>query len=207
MKESKGGTSVDKLRVLVFVEDIAQENLITRLFVRISEESGLSAERLDVRAAYSRGGGSIKALKDYLRDYSLETAADCFVLGSDGNCKGFVEKRSILEKNLKKFGALDRTILAIPDPHIERWYLLDAHALSEAVGDSIGNYSPKHKCDKGHYKKLLKEAIQSTGVEPLQGGAEYGQDVGDQIDLYRASKSDVGFKYFVDEVKSWAAMR
>lgn len=197
---------MDKLKVLIFVEDVAQENLIRTLFCRIAEESGLDSVRLDVQVPYSRGGASIKALKDYLNDYPNDTV-DCFVLGSDGNCKGFTKKKQILEKNLQKYGALDRTILAIPDPHIERWYVVDPQALSEAVGSSIGNYSPKHKCDKGHYKKILKEAILSADVEPLQGGAEYGQDIGEVLDLYKSCKEDSGFKFFFEQVKAWAAAR
>ncbi len=206
MKKSKGGTLVDKLKVLIFVEDVAQENLIRTLFCRIAGESGLGSTRLDVQVPYSRGGASIKALKVYLDDYPIDTV-DCFVLGSDGNCKGFAKKKQLLEKNLQKYGALDRTILAIPDPHIERWYVIDPGALSEAVGASIGNYSPKHKCDKGHYKKILKEAIFSADVEPLQGGAEYGQDVGEILDIYKACKEDAGFKSFFEQVKAWAAAR
>ena len=91
MRRSKGGTSVDKLKVLIFVEDVAQENLIRTLFCRIAEQSGLELDRLDVQVPYSRGGASIKALKDYLGDYAIDTV-DCFVLGSDGNCKGFAKK-------------------------------------------------------------------------------------------------------------------
>jgi hypothetical protein len=207
MKKSKGEISVDKLKVLIFVGDVAQENLIKALFVRVARESGLDLSRLEVQSPYSRGGGSIMALKDYINDYGMETAADCFVLGSDGNCNGFVEKRKMLEKNLKKSNALDRTILAIPDPHIERWYLIDSSALSYAVGCPVGNYSPKQKCDKGHYKNLLREAIQSVGVEPLQGGAEYGSEVGTNIDIFKASREDSGFKFFIQQVKDWASRK
>ena len=198
---------MDKLKVLIFVEDVAQENLIRKLFFRIAKESGLDPERLDVSVPYSRGGASIQALKRYLNDYSIESDVDCFVLGSDGNCNGFTEKKRTLQKNLEKFGALDRTILAIPDPHIERWYVIDPKALSKAVGATIRNNSPKHKCDKGHYKKILQKAILSANVEPLQGGAEYGQDVGEHLDFYKISKEDSGFRFFVEQVKAWVSER
>ena len=91
---------MDKLKVKIFVEDLAQENIMKCLFTRICEDAGLPADRLDVEVPYSRGGGSIAALKGYLDDYG-ESAADCFVLGSDGNCKGFVAKRKILESHLR----------------------------------------------------------------------------------------------------------
>jgi len=44
-------------------------------------------------------------------------------------------------------------------------------------------------------------------VEPLQGGAEYGQDVGEILDIYKACKEDAGFKSFFEQVKAWAAAR
>lgn len=174
-----------------------------RLFVRVCEDAGLPADRLDVDVPYSRGGGSIAALKAYLEDYG-DSAADCFVLGSDGNCKGFVAKRKQLEKPFKGEPFAQNLIYAVPDPHVERWYLVDETALSQAVGSTVAGHPPRHKCDKNHYKNLLKNAISSAGVIPLQGGAEYGDDVAFCVDLYKAGKQDQGFKAFCDDVKAWA---
>jgi hypothetical protein len=204
MIELKGVISVDKLKVRIFVEDIAQETIIKRIFIRLCEENGLDSNRLDVEVPYSKGGGSIKAMSDYLKDFGEDNAGDCFVLGSDGNCKGFTKKRNMLEKNVKQSHLLDKTIFAIPDPHIERWYLVDENALSNAVGERVAGNPPGHKCDKGFYKNLLKSSISKTGVIPMQGGAEFGADVGNLMDFYKAGKQDQGLKYFVESVRNWA---
>ena len=204
MNELKGVISVGKYKVLFFVEDNAQEQIIPGLFIRIASNHGIARGDLDIHVPSSRGGGSIKALKEYLKDYGDELVADCIVLGSDGNCKGLNEKRKQLEKNLQKVECDFTLILTIPDPHIEHWYLLDSNALSLAVGESVTDHAPRKKCEKNHYKTLLKDAIQSSGVIPLQGGAEYGSEIANEINLYKASKAEQGFAFFEEQVKSWA---
>ena len=193
-----------KYKILFFVEDNAQEQILPGLFVRIAEGQGIPHGGLDIQIPYSSGGGSIKALKDYARDYGKDNLADCIVLGSDGNCNGLNKKRQSLEKNLRPLDLPQTIILAIPNPHIERWYMLDSKALSEAVGESVMDHAPRQKCEKGHYKQLLKDAIQSAGVVPLQGGAEYGGEIAKSLDLYKVSKSEPGFAYFEEQVRAWA---
>ena len=95
-------------------------------------------------------------------------------------------------------------IYSVPDPHVERWYLVDEAALSKAVGCTVAGHPPQHKCDKNHYKNLLTKTISNAGVTPLQGGAEYGDDVGLCVDLYKAGKQDQGFKAFCDDVRAGA---
>lgn len=186
-----------------FLEDNAQEQIVPELFCRIAHEQGVARERLDVKVPYSRGGGSIKAMRKYLEDYPDLTAA-AVVLGSDGNCKGFAEKRKMLYKNCQDLQKSASIIFAIPDPHIERWYLLDANALSAAVGERVADHAPARKCAKDYYKCLLRDAIFGAGVIPLQGGAEYGVEIARVLDLYKASKGEPGLKAFVTSVQRWA---
>lgn len=196
---------MDKAKVLFFLEDNAQEQIIPHIFQRIVFEKGIPRERLDVSVLYSRGGGSIGALKGFFADQKDHFQPSGIVLGSDGNCKGYAAKRKMIEKNLKGLGIPVAPILAIPDPHIERWYLLDHKALSKAVGESIADHAPDKKCDKGRYKSILKHAVESAGIISLQGGAEYGRDVAQSMNLYNACKEDAGLKYFTQQVKDWTA--
>jgi hypothetical protein len=91
----------------------------------------------------------------------------------------------------------------VPDPHVERWYLLDPSALSNAAGISEMPALPAHKCEKNYYKQLLRSAFNNSSIIPLLGGTEYGPLVADKMDLYAASKADHGLAEFVDGVKSW----
>lgn len=62
---------------------------------------------------------------------------------------------------------------------------------------------PTAKCDKRHYKKLLKETFARHDLSPPLGGAEYGPRVAAAINLYAAGVADHAFRDFTDQVRSW----
>ncbi len=86
-------------------------------------------------------------------------------------------------------------ILAIPDPHIERWLLLDGVAFKAVFGN--GCDAPDQKCDRDRYKQRLIEAIHATGTIPRLGGIEYAEDIVQQMDINRAARGDRSFGRFV----------
>ena len=63
--------------------------------------------------------------------------------------------------------------------------------------------SPAAKCDKGHYKKLLKGAFAQHNLFPPLGGAEYGPDIAATMDLYEAGVADHALRDFIDQVRNW----
>ena len=87
-------------------------------------------------------------------------------------------------------------VLAIPDPHVERWLLLDGAAFKTAVGH--GCDAPDQKCDRGRYKKRLIDAVRDAGVTPILGGLEYAEDIVSAMDVSRAAQADRSFARFVD---------
>jgi len=92
-------------------------------------------------------------------------------------------------------------VLAIPSPHIERWYLLDLRALKDAVDSNIAVTLPAVKCEKGLYKELLKTAFRSVGIRPPLGGSEYGELIAGHVDIYECGKLDRGFKLLIDQLR------
>jgi hypothetical protein len=64
---------------------------------------------------------------------------------------------------------------AIPDPHIERWMLVDPRAFQTVFGR--GCTLPAIKCAKDEYKKLLRREIRESGIEAPLGGEEYAEDI------------------------------
>ena len=90
-------------------------------------------------------------------------------------------------------------VLAIPDPHIERWLLLDGAAFKTVFG--IGCDAPDQKCDRGRYKQRLIEAVHAAGTTPLLGGIEYAEDIVMAMDIDRASRLDRSFKRFVEDLR------
>lgn len=152
---------------------------------------------------HSRGGKSISALKSYLQDAKKRGAspADCVVIGSDANCNGFVKKREMLLAEAK--GLSLTLVTVIPDPHIERWFLLDPAALSTAVGENLLPHVPPYKCGKNEYKIRLKEAFKGSSISPLSGGIEYGTEIAANMDLYKVSKLDSGLEDFIRQTVLW----
>ena len=95
-------------------------------------------------------------------------------------------------------GAPAPTLLAVPDPHIERWLLLDGSAFKTVFGK--GCEAPDQKCDRDRYKGLLIQAILATGRLPNLGGIEYAKDIVLQMDIHRASGLDKSFRRFVEDL-------
>ena len=193
-----------KYRVVFFLEDAAQENLIPDLFRRLIVESGLDLEEFQLDVLYARGGAALRALRDFIRDSKRlkHLDADLLVVGSDANCKGFTARRDWIAKQTAKTEYKD-VVSAIPDPHIERWYLLDMAALAAAADVALTGAAPAYKCDKDHYKKLLRDAFRDSGIEPPLGGSEFGPSLAQKMDLYAAGKQDHGLAAFVDDVRAW----
>lgn len=193
-----------KFTVIFFLEDAAQEALIPSLVERLIAEEGKNQGDYTLRILSARGGGSIRAYKDFMKQAKKRPSlsADVLIVGSDGNCNGFAKRRSqLLQASAKAPYPL--VIPAIPDPHIERWYLLDSQALANAANVPVQAVPPNAKCDKGHYKKLLKDAFARQNLFPPLGGTEYGPLVAKTMDLYAAGILDHALRDFVDQVRSW----
>ena len=92
--------------------------------------------------------------------------ADLLIVAIDGNCTGYLKCKQEIDKVMRGF--VGQVIYAIPDPHVERWLLLDQEAFKKVMGR--GCEAPAYKCDRGHYKRLLSEAIRKAGKTPLTGG-------------------------------------
>ena len=90
-------------------------------------------------------------------------------------------------------------ILAIPDPHIERWLLLDGSAFKAVFGQ--GCSAPDRKCSRNRYKQLLIEAICDAGRPPLLGGLEYAEDILRHMYIERVTRVDRSFGRFVGDLR------
>lgn len=190
--------------MVFFLEDSAQEALIPNLVRRLIADEHKNPTDYELLVLSARGGGSIHAYKEFIKGVKKRKtpAADVLIVGSDGNCNGFAKRRAQLNASAKDV-PYSTIVTAIPDPHIERWYLLDSQALSGAAGVPVQAIPPNAKCDKGHYKKLLRDAFAQHNLIPPLGGAEYGPRVAATMDLYAAGVSDHALRDFVDQVRSW----
>lgn len=198
-----------KIRIGYFLEDRGHEVFLKAIVKRIAMEKGfIPGEWIDdVRSA--SGGKSIQGYKTFLKDLSKlkgHFPFNVLIVASDGNCQGYIQKRNQLigyaEKSKIDHLDFNRFIFAIPDPHIEKWYMNDPKGFNAAIGSGVLPVLPPYKCEKGLYKKIMKDTIASSCVTPQFGGYEYGERIVEEMDFYEAGKADSSLKHFINDLGS-----
>lgn len=127
-------------------------------------------------------GKAVSNFKEFLLNIKRDRdfLPDIILVILDANCHH--DERSAKIQNLIKDLPFHHLIIfSLPDPHIERWLLLDQHAFKMVFDRSCR--LPDHKCDKDRYKMLLKYEISQTGVISSFGGVEYTEDIVTNMDL------------------------
>lgn len=182
-------------KVHLFVEDVGHEAFLTALLDRLAREYHLA---LSVQSYSVRGGHGrvIAELRQYLRDVQRDRAGlpDAILVCTDGNCKGYAERKQEIDRVLPDTLA-SLVLCAIPDPHIERWLLLDSAAFKAVFGR--GCAAPDQKCERQRYKTFLRQAILEAGSTPLLGGIEYAPDVVQAMDLAYLERTDESLGRFL----------
>jgi len=146
----------------------------------------------------------LSELRRFLRDVSRaqERPFDLLVVAIDGNCQDYSKRRKRIQTVVKQSGYPGSVVCAVPDPHIERWYLVDPGGFQQALGTDAAPEVPPYKCERGRYKQVLRQAVRQTGIVAPLGGLEYGSDIAQFLNLYVVGKADTGFKHFVDELRA-----
>ena len=147
--------------ISLFVEDSGHRLFLEALLHRLSRQHGLLIET-DFLSARGGHGKVLGELKNYMHTLQSDESdlPDILIIAIDGNCKGFQGRKQEIEQLLKGFAR--QVIYAIPDPHIERWLLLDSAAFKKVLGR--GCSAPTQKCERDLYKRLLRDAIRQAGV-------------------------------------------
>lgn len=197
---------MDKIRILYFLEDRAQEGFVKALVERIAEEESIPVSSLVHNVRSARGGYRIiREFRNFLRDtVRVGTAeADLLIVAIDGNCKGYNERVTQLKKYIKATHPFkDKVVYAVPDPHIERWYIIDQRAFKNGVGLDKAPDLPVYKCKKDYYKQVLYQALKTSDVHPLLGGVEYAERIVKNIEnLETLGRQNAGFQTFVEDLK------
>ena len=171
--------------ISLFAEDEAHEDFLTTLAQRFAE-----TYRVEIAmTTYSVSGGYgrvISELKQYHRDLQShqEALPHLILVGTDGNCKKPPEREQEIRQAISGF--TDFVISAIPEPHIERWLLLDAEAFKTVFGK--GCPAPDKKCERDRYKRLLLNAILQAGSEPSLTNFGYVADIVNAMNFQRMAR-------------------
>ena len=191
--------------IALFVEDYAHQQIIGALIERLAEAQDVET-RLTWRSARRGYGKVVQEFDEYLRDLRNQggQSPHLIILATDANCKG-IRART---KEFDKPEVPAPLVLAIPDPHIERWLLLDGAAFKAVLGR--GCDAPDQKCSRDRYKQRLIQEIRAADVVPSLGGIEYAEDIVRNMNIDRACRADLSFKRFVEDLgqvfKKWSLL-
>ena len=195
--EFSGVTSMRE--IALFVEDDAHQKVIGVLARRLAVDHGISLKLNWLNAAGGRGR-AIQGLRAYVRDLARHESPmpDLIIAATDANCSGLNQRIREINEVAESNSLLPPVIPAVPDPHIERWLLLDGAAFSRVLGR--GCDAPEQKCSRDLYKQRLTDAVLATGTEPTLGGIEFAEDIVQEMDIERVKRADNSLKVFIDSL-------
>jgi len=187
------------VRAVVFCEDMGHEQVVCPLVRRVAGDLAVEVS-ITVRSAQGGAGRALFALERYMRDIDqgCEARPDLLVVAVDANCFGRSKRRQQVQGCLA--GTEVATAMAIPDPHVERWLLVDGKAFKSVLG--VGCKAPDQKCEKDRYKEQLRTAVREAGVEPLLGGLEHAEAIVAALDLQYAAANDTSLEHFIRDLRA-----
>lgn len=182
----------------IFVEDQAHEVFLVAILQRFSLEYNVGVKTKSINARGGRGK-VISELKQYQNDLQRNKGIlpDLIIVGTDSNCKGFREREKEINRNITDLQEF--VISMIPEPHIERWLLIDPESFNTVFGK--GCPTPDQKCERDRYKVMFLEAITEVGVTPILGGIEHITDLVKEMDLQRVKDSDKSIRRFLNSLQ------
>jgi hypothetical protein len=186
-------------RVILFGEDHAHEVFLRTLLGRVAEEEACEIT-IDVRSAMGGHGRMVRELQSFVAEVRREIAIlpDLLIVARDANCEGYTARHKEILGAIGELGC--QIVVAIPDPHIERWLLIDSRAFKSVLRH--GCQTPDQKCDRNRYKHLLDDAVRAAGVEPLLGGIEFADDIVAAMQLGRAAQADSSFRHLLRDLRA-----
>ena len=187
------------IEIDLFVEDRAHEAFLRAIIRRIARKTGKTAH-MCMRSARGGHERAVSELKLYqrsmLKSRGLHRMPDLIFVAIDANCESFnAAKKEIAESIEAPFA--DRSVIACPDPHIERWYLADVRSFGRVVGRQPGTV--RQKCARDVYKSLLTNTIIRAGHPPMLGGIEFAEELVNDMDFYRAGKAERSLQHFIND--------
>lgn len=189
--------------IVLFGEDIAHKQVIESLVLRLVPED---TEGINLFWECERGGSAVDtALKIYFQELKKGEVfpPSLLVVVKDGNFKGWNRRYKEVKDNIKKGLGNDLMIdyiIGIPDPHIERWLLLDSEAFKIVVGR--GCNPPSYNKERDYYKNYLINAVIEAGKTPTLGGIEFAEEIVKHMNIQKAMDVDKSFKKFVEDVNN-----
>ena len=187
----------------LYLEDLAQEKLISTLVQRVSDDVGIQV-RIDVMCSTGGIPRMRRELRSFLNQYANMGVApfDILVIVEDTDCRGESVVKRDLNEVVERSGYFGATIIASPAPHIECWYLADPVALQRITQSPQLSSIPTGDCEKDLYKHQLAEQFSGS----LMDGLEYAEDIVSAMDMFQAGRNVRSLGRFLQELRSALTM-
>lgn len=186
-----------KLKIGIAYEGGNDSDVLVVLIERIISEKQLAIDRDNIVDCKSYTV-ILKYLGTYIRKFEQEEVdLAVFCTDQDGEEKSRrKEIRKAIEKKSLTF--LEKCIIAVPDPHIEDWLLLDDGIVKKKLGIDGSSVLPyKEKAPKDRFMQLYNESGYSNSQQDLR--VEIAQEM--NIDLCASKSAD--FSAFIEDVKNF----
>ncbi len=188
--------------ITVFCEDSFHENFVGAMLRRFESEYLVGS---NFRILSARGGLPRRHWEfgEFLRDLGRGRGnlPDLVLVVLDANCLGYSERKQVMDGAVNRYPEFQQIVsYGIPDPHIERWMLVDETAFRSVFGR--GCTLPALKCAKDEYKRLLLDEIRASGIEPILGGEEYAEDIVMAMNLGYAEVCEPSLGRFLRTLKA-----
>lgn len=182
-----------------FYEDSGHTGLIGGLVKRVAQDMGVDLEE---RPVVTKGGSGrvMEELQAYVRDIERgrSTRPDLLVVALDADTVGEQERRRRVKEVLQPLAGLPCLVVAVPRPHVEKWYLLDSQALKNLFGQPIQPLSiTSDKPD--YYKKELGELAARVGS--AMGMLEWGGEIAARMSLQPGHLGCDDFERFIRDLR------
>ena len=186
------------MKVGLFAEDEGHRGLITGVIRRVATDLRVDVDLIE-RTAMGGKAQVLRSLRDYVRDlvHGREPFIEILVVALDSDCDAAGKRRDALRA---ADGFAGKIVLAIPEPHVERWFLLDPQAPARALGEGGAAALPDMKCEPNRYKQALRAAFAGMGVDPPAGGVLYGEEIADTMNLELACRH-ADFSAFLGDLR------
>jgi hypothetical protein len=188
--------------ITLFCEDSFHERFVGKLIDRFRDQY-----EIPVACRFLSSQGGLPRMHyeftQFLRDLSRQRAPlpDSIIVVVDANCLGHNQRKAEMNKALAPYPEFQPIVsYAIPDPHIERWMLVDPTAFQTVFGR--GCTLPAIKCAKDEYKRLLRNEIRETGIEAPLGGEEFAEDIVAEMNLAQAEVREASLGLFLKNLKA-----
>ena len=160
------GAEISVTDIVCFGEDFGHERIISSIITRVFREEGVSATLL-WRVARRGHGAVVSELKSLLRDIQREAGEfpQLIVVATDANCKGYNTRRHEITDLTGRVPGL-RVVCALPDPHVERWLLIDSVAFKNVLGTGCLDLERSGRDDPslGHFLADLRPIARRWGA-------------------------------------------